>query len=94
MLCLHHVTEASRLIQIAVSAKACIIPFDTMTFGDWASLRLRVPTERIGEFNLSLTYTYVDDHTFQQYPGDPTIDKLAFDSGYYIPRDKGTASIS
>lgn len=64
------------------------------TSGVDVAARLRVPTERIGEFNVSLAYTYVDDHTFQQYPGDPTIDKLAFDSGYYIPRDKGTASVS
>lgn len=64
------------------------------TSGFDVAARLRVPTERIGEFNVSLAYTYVDDHTFQQYPGDPTIDKLAFDSGYYIPRDKGTASVS
>ncbi|WP_433950451.1 TonB-dependent receptor plug domain-containing protein [Brevundimonas bullata] len=64
------------------------------TSGFDVAARLRVPTERIGEFNVSLAYTYVDDHIFQQYPGDPTIDKLAFDSGYYIPRDKGTASIS
>lgn len=64
------------------------------TSGFDVAARLRVPTERIGEFNVSLAYTYVDDHTFQQYPGDPTIDKLTFDSGYYIPRDKGTASVS
>ncbi len=64
------------------------------TSGFDVAARLRVPTERIGEFNVSLAYTYVDDHAFQQYPGDPTIDKLAFDSGYYIPRDKGTASVS
>lgn len=64
------------------------------TSGFDVAARLRVPTERIGEFNVSLAYTYVDDHSFQQYPGDPTIDKLAFDSGYYIPRDKGTASVS
>ncbi|NWE52108.1 TonB-dependent siderophore receptor [Brevundimonas sp. P7753] len=64
------------------------------TSGFDVAARLRVPTERIGEFNVSLAYTYVDDHTFQQYPGDPSIDKLAFDSGYYIPRDKGTASVS
>ncbi|MET4683818.1 TonB-dependent receptor plug domain-containing protein [Brevundimonas faecalis] len=54
----------------------------------------RIPTESWGRFNLAAAYTWVDKHDFQQYPGDPTIDKLAFDSGYYIPREKGTASIS
>jgi len=64
------------------------------TSGLDVAARLRVPTDRIGEFNFSLSYTWVDEHTFQQYPGDPVIDKLAADSGYYIPGDKGTASVS
>lgn len=64
------------------------------TSGVDVAARWRVPTDRIGEFKVALAYTYVDEHTFQQYPGDPVIDKLAFDSGYYIPRDKGTASVS
>ncbi len=42
----------------------------------------------------SVGYTYVFGHTIQQYPGDPIVSKLAFDSDYYIPRDKGTASIT
>ncbi len=48
----------------------------------------------IGNFALSAAHTHVFDHTFRQYPGDPTIDKLAFDSGYDIPRDKSTASVT
>ena len=55
---------------------------------------LRVPTDTMGEFSFGLSYTWVNAHDFQQYPGDPTIDKLAYDSGYYIPRDKGTTSVS
>ncbi|PXA86759.1 TonB-dependent receptor [Nostoc sp. 3335mG] len=55
---------------------------------------LKVPTRGIGEFAFSLGYTYVFNHTNRQYPGDPTINKLAFDSDYDIPRDKGTASIT
>jgi iron complex outermembrane receptor protein len=54
---------------------------------------LRVPTQ-IGEWSLSAGYTYVLHHTVRQFPGDPYVNKLAFDSGYDIPRDKGTASIS
>jgi iron complex outermembrane recepter protein len=55
---------------------------------------LRVPTAGIGRFALAASYTHVFNHTMRQYPGDPIIDKLAFDSGYYIPRDKGTASLT
>jgi len=64
------------------------------TSGVDVAARWRIPTETFGRFNLSAAYTWVDNHDFQQYPGDPTIDKLAFDSGYYIPREKGTASVS
>jgi outer membrane receptor protein involved in Fe transport len=52
-----------------------------------------LPTS-FGTFSLSLAHTHVFDHTFRQYPGDPTINKLAFDSGYDIPRDKSTASLT
>lgn len=55
---------------------------------------LRLPTARIGEFSFAASYTYVLNHTIRQYPGDPVIDKLTYDSGYDIPRDKGTASIT
>lgn len=64
------------------------------TSGVDVAARWRIPTENFGRFNLSAAYTWVDKHDFQQFPGDPTIDKLAFDSGYYIPREKGTASVS
>lgn len=64
------------------------------TSGFDVAARWKVQTEQAGDFTFSAAYTYVDEHTFQQYPGDPVIDKLAYDSGYYIPRDKGTASIS
>ena len=47
-----------------------------------------------GVFNFALGYTYVKEHSSQQYPGDPVIDQLAFDSGYDIPRSKGNASIT
>jgi iron complex outermembrane receptor protein len=64
------------------------------TDGIDVAAHLRLPTEQIGEFTFSLGYTYVLNHKIRQYPGDPTENKLAYDSGYYIPRDKGTASIS
>ncbi|WP_311268407.1 TonB-dependent receptor domain-containing protein [Sphingobium sp. WCS2017Hpa-17] len=52
-----------------------------------------VPTS-FGEFSLSVAHTHVFDHKFRQYPGDASINKLAATSGYYIPRDKSTASIT
>ncbi|MFT3978356.1 MAG: TonB-dependent receptor [Sphingomonas bacterium] len=55
---------------------------------------LKVPTASAGEFALSLGYTYVFNHTIRQYPGDPIIDKLRYDSNYDIPREKGMASIT
>ncbi|MGH6613726.1 TonB-dependent receptor plug domain-containing protein [Sphingomonas sp.] len=56
------------------------------------ALHGRVPTN-FGDFSLSLAHTHVFKHDFRQYPGDPIINKFAFDSGYYIPRDKTSASI-
>lgn len=47
-----------------------------------------------GNFTLSAGHTQVFNHEIRQYPGDPTIDMLAFDSGYYIPESKSRASIS
>ncbi|MDP5277486.1 TonB-dependent receptor [Sphingomonas sp. DG1-23] len=58
------------------------------------AMHLRVPTAGIGQFSLAASYTHVFGHTIRQYPGDPSIDKLAFDSGYYIPGDKATASLT
>ncbi len=55
---------------------------------------LTLPMELMGEFTFNLGYTFVFNHTIQQYPGDPVEDELANDSGYYIPREKGTASMS
>ncbi len=55
---------------------------------------MKVPTAGIGEFALSIGYTYVFNHTIRQYPGDPIIDKLRYDSNYDIPREKGTASLT
>ncbi len=58
------------------------------------SAHFRVPTESAGTFSLGLNYTYVLNHTIRQYPGDPQINKLLFDSGYDIPREKGSANLS
>lgn len=63
------------------------------TSGIDVALHGRLPTS-IGEFSLSMSHTHVFKHSFRQYVGDSAINKLAFDSGYYIPRDKSTASVS
>jgi outer membrane receptor protein involved in Fe transport len=56
------------------------------------AFRGSVPTG-IGTFTLSLGHSHVFKHDFQQYPGDPLIDKFAVDSHYYLPRDKSNGSI-
>lgn len=58
------------------------------------ALHGKLDTRHLGTFSLSVGYTYVFNHTYRQYVGDPTISKLAWDSGYDIPRDKGSASLS
>ncbi|MBK9433374.1 MAG: TonB-dependent receptor [Sphingomonadales bacterium] len=57
------------------------------------AFRGSLPTS-FGTFTLSLSHSHVFNHKFQQYPGDPVIEKLAVDSGYYIPRDKSSASLN
>lgn len=63
------------------------------TSGIDVAFRGTLPTG-IGDFTLSLAHSHVFKHSFQQYPGDPLINKLAFDSGYYLPRDKSNGSIT
>ncbi|EIL93763.1 TonB-dependent receptor [Rhodanobacter spathiphylli] len=48
----------------------------------------------IGTFRFSGNYTWTRNHLFQQYPGDPTLDELAVNSGFDIPREKTSASVS
>lgn len=48
----------------------------------------------MGDLSVGASYTYVFDHTIQQYPGDPVIDQFVPASGYEIPRDKGKAYIT
>jgi outer membrane receptor protein involved in Fe transport len=63
------------------------------TSGIDLSMHLKLPTPA-GKLGLTGSYTHVLDHTYRRYEGDSEVSKLAFDSGYYIPRDKGSASIS
>jgi iron complex outermembrane receptor protein len=60
------------------------------TDGVDVSAHLRFDAPHGKRIELGASYTYVFSHTIQQYPGDPVIDKLLFDSGYDIPREKGT----
>ena len=63
------------------------------TNGIDVSFRGSLPTS-FGTFTLSLNHSHVFNHEFQQYPGDPIVEKLNVDSGYYIPRDKSSASLN
>jgi iron complex outermembrane receptor protein len=63
------------------------------TSGIDVAFRGTLPTS-FGDFTLSLAHSHVFKHSFQQYPGDPVINKLAADSGYYLPRDKSNGSIT
>lgn len=87
-------TSGALLGQIQAVAINPINVAEETTDGIDIAAHLRVPTAGIGRFSLAASYTHVFSHTIRQYPGDPVIDKLAFDSGYYIPRDKGTASLT
>ena len=48
----------------------------------------------IGAFHFTGNYTWARMHSFQQYPGDATLDEFAINSGYDIPRNKTSATVS
>jgi outer membrane receptor protein involved in Fe transport len=48
----------------------------------------------VGVFGMSASLTHVFTHTFVRFAGDVELNKLAFDSDYYIPRDKASASVN
>lgn len=48
----------------------------------------------IGRFTVSANHTWVNEHDFQQYPGDPVEDQFAVNSGFDIPRTKTSVSVS
>ncbi|MEO6104271.1 MAG: TonB-dependent receptor [Pseudoxanthomonas sp.] len=48
----------------------------------------------IGDFHFGVNYTHFYDHDSQQFVGDETIDHFAVNSGFDLPRDKGSAKVS
>ncbi|MFO1465009.1 MAG: TonB-dependent receptor [Steroidobacteraceae bacterium] len=62
------------------------------TSGYDLSMHYRLPTPA-GTFKFAASYTYVKDHTRQQYPGDPTVNMFQVDSNFDIPRSKASASL-
>lgn len=48
----------------------------------------------IGDFHFTGNYTWARTHTFQQYAGDTTLNEFAINSGYDIPRNKTSATVS
>jgi hypothetical protein len=63
------------------------------TSGIDVGLRYRLQTG-IGDFILNGTHTWVKKHDFQRYPGDPTEDQFAVNSGFDIPRTKTSLSVT
>lgn len=51
-------------------------------------------TTRVGEFRLTASHTWVREHDFQQYVGDPVEDQFGVNSGFDIPRTKTSATIA
>jgi outer membrane receptor protein involved in Fe transport len=64
------------------------------TSGIDVAAHYRLPTDSLGTFDFTLSHTWVHKHTSRQYPGDPIENQLAYDSGYYIPRTKSSASVT
>lgn len=62
------------------------------TSGVDASASFRLPT-RLGDFRFAGSHTWVREHLRQQFPGDPVEDVLAYDSGFYMPKTKSSASL-
>ncbi|WP_147653988.1 TonB-dependent receptor [Vulcaniibacterium gelatinicum] len=62
------------------------------TRGVDVAARYRLETG-IGRFTLTFNHTWVKEHEFQQFPGDPVEDQFAINSGFDIPRTKSNASI-
>ncbi len=48
----------------------------------------------IGDFRFSGNYTWTREHLFQQYTGDADVDEFQVNSGFDIPRNKASASVS
>ena len=49
---------------------------------------------RIGDFHFNGNYTWTRKHEFQQYANDVTVDEFAVNSGYDIPRNKTSLTVS
>lgn len=49
---------------------------------------------RVGDFHFNGNYTWTRKHSFQQYDGDVTVDEFAVNSGYDIPRNKTSLTVS
>jgi len=62
------------------------------TSGVDATARYRLETAA-GRFTFALNHTWVKEHEFQQFPGDPVEDQFAINSGFDIPRTKTNASV-
>ncbi|WP_306580985.1 TonB-dependent receptor [Dokdonella sp.] len=49
---------------------------------------------RVGDFHFNGNYTWTRRHSFQQYTGDAVLDEFAVNSGFDIPRNKASATVT
>ena len=65
------------------------------TSGVDVTANYRLQTANAGDFRFTGTYTWTDEHTRQQYPGDPEEDMLDVSfSATTLPRTKGNLGVS
>ena len=57
------------------------------------ALNWRLATD-IGEFRFGIDYTHFFTHDSQNFAGDETIDHFAVNSGFDLPKDKGTLKVA
>ncbi len=65
------------------------------TSGIDTSVNYRMQTTNAGDFRFTGNYTWVHRHESRQYPGDPTLDMLHYDTySPALPRRKGNLGVS
>jgi len=65
------------------------------TSGIDTSVSYRLQTAQAGDFRFTGSYTWVHRHESQQYPGDPTLDMLNYETySPALPRRKGNLGVS
>lgn len=66
---------------------------DLKTSGVDVELRQRLPTERVGDFNLTTGFTHVRDYRRPAVTGGPLVDYAGSNLGATLPRNKATTTL-